>query len=98
MAKYSAIELRVKDGRLLGLDNLRKPEIDGLTKGNAVYVYRGTESGKVYIGQTKQFVNRHKQHYSGREEKFNTADFDRVIVVFSVYFNGSALDDMPLVK
>ena len=49
---------------------------------------------EVYIGQTIHFIDRHKQHYSGNEEKFNTADFNQVIVIFSKYFNRSALDDV----
>ena len=39
-------------------------------------------------------ADRHKQHYNGTEEKFNTADFNKVIVIFSVHFNRSALDDV----
>ncbi len=48
----------------------------------------------MYIGQTVHFEERHKQHYNGTEEKFNTADFDQAIVILSQYFNGSALDDV----
>ena len=40
------------------------------------------------------FIERHKRHYNGTEEKFSTADFNKVIVIFSVYFNRSALDDV----
>ena len=61
---------------------------------NAIYIYRGTKSKKVYIGQTIHFIDRHKQHYNGTEEKFNEADFDEVLIIFSVYFNRSALDDV----
>lgn len=46
------------------------------------------------VDQTIHFIDRHKQHYNGTEEKFNTADFDKVIVIFSVHFNRSALDDV----
>lgn len=94
MAKYTTIELQIKNEELLDLDKLSNSEASALTQGNAVYVYRGTKSKKIYIGQTKQFLTRHKQHYSGNEDKFKAADFDRVIVIFSKYFNGSALDDV----
>lgn len=49
---------------------------------------------KVYIGQTKHFLTRNKEHFSGNEKKFNKANFNKVIVLFSAYFNGSALDDV----
>ena len=94
MAKYSIVELSIKNGNLLGLDYLSSNEKKALELNNAIYIYRGTKSKKVYIGQTIHFIGRHKQHYNGQEEKFNTADFDKVIVIFSVYFNRSALDDV----
>lgn len=94
MAKYNYIELCIKDGILINLDKLRSDEMKALTLNNAIYIYKGTKSQKVYIGQTKHFINRHNQHYSGSEEKFNNAHFDRVMVIFSKYFNRSALDDV----
>lgn len=94
MAKYSSVTLKVKQGELQGFDNLRRPEQNILRTGNVVYVYKGTLSKKVYIGQTRHFTERHMQHYSGKEEKFNTADFDQVIILISSYLNGSALDDV----
>lgn len=94
MAKYSILELKIKKGELLDLDRLSSNERKALKFNNAIYVYRGTRSKKIYIGQTIHFIDRHKQHYSGAEKKFNTADFNEVIVIFSVYFNRSALDDV----
>lgn len=94
MAKYSVIELSIKRGELLDYDCLSNNEKKALELNNAIYIYRGTRSKKVYIGQTIHFIERHKQHYNGTEEKFNTADFDKVLVVFSVHFNRSALDDV----
>lgn len=94
MAKYSIVELSIKDGNLLGMNYLSNNEKKALELNNAIYIYRGTKSKKVYIGKTIHFINRHKQHYKGTEEKFNTADFDKVMVIFSVHFNCSALDDV----
>lgn len=94
MAKYSIVELSIKNGNLLGMDSLSKNEKKALELNNAIYIYRGTGSKKVYIGQTIHFIDRHKQHYNGTEEKFKTADFDKVMVIFSVHFNRSALDDV----
>jgi uncharacterized protein len=94
MAKYNCITLKVKNGELEGFDKLRQPEQNILRNGNVVYIYKGSKSKKIYIGQTKQFTVRNKQHYNGQEEKFNIADFDQVMILISSYFNGSALDDV----
>ncbi|WP_281217273.1 DUF2075 domain-containing protein [Lysinibacillus capsici] len=94
MVKYNCITLKIKNGELENFDKLRQPEQNTLKNGNVVYIYKGTKSKKVYIGQTKHFVERNKQHYNGQEEKFNIAAFDQVIILFSSYFNGSALDDV----
>ncbi|MFP9128557.1 DNA/RNA helicase domain-containing protein [Niallia sp. BSM11] len=94
MAKYNCITLKVKDGELDGFNKLRQPEQNILKNGNVVYIYKGTKSKKVYIGQTKHFTERNRQHYNGQEGKFNIADFDQVIILISSYFNGSALDDV----
>lgn len=94
MAKYGFIELSIDKQNALKLDGLRESELRVLSDSNIIYIYRGSKSKKVYIGQSVNFVSRHKQHYSGQEEKFNEADFNQVIVLFSKYFNGSALDDV----
>ena len=94
MAKYSTITLKIRGSRLLGLEELSLNEKKALDHGPVIYIYRGTVSKKVYIGQTIHFLARHSQHYSGKEEKFNTAAFNRVLVVSSRLFNGSSLDDV----
>lgn len=94
MAKFNIIELSIKNGELIDFDIKSEAEKRALKLQNAIYIYRGTKSQKVYIGQTIHFIDRHKQHYSGTEEKFNIADFNQVIVIFSKYFNRSALDDV----
>lgn len=94
MAKYNVVELKTKNGGLIDFEEKSEAEKKALRLQNAIYIYRGTKSQKVYIGQTIHFTDRHKQHYSGSEEKFNTADFNQVIVIFSRYFNRSALDDV----
>lgn len=94
MAKFNYIELNIKNGMLLDLDKLSDNELKALKLNNAIYIYKSKKPQKIYIGQTIHFLDRHKQHYSGSEEKFNTADFNQVIVIFSKYFNRSALDDV----
>lgn len=94
MAKYNVINLKIKNGELIDLEEKSGAEQKALRLQNAIYIYRGTKSQKVYIGQTIHFIDRHKQHYCGSEEKFNSADFNQVLVIFSQYFNRSALDDV----
>lgn len=94
MAKFNIVELNIKNGELIDFNTKSEAEKKALKVLGAIYIYRGTRSQKVYIGQTIHFIDRHKQHYSGAEEKFNMADFDQVIVIFSKYFHRSALDDV----
>lgn len=94
MAKYNVINLEINGNKLNGIDKLRSVEKYALSTQNAIYIYRGTKTQKIYIGQTGHFHQRHKQHYNGTEERFNTGGFDDVMILFSQYFNRSALDDV----
>ncbi|KST97184.1 DUF2075 domain-containing protein [Lactococcus lactis] len=94
MAKFEHLTLNLNKGEILKLNQLRQVQVDLLTNGNIIYIYRSSKSKKVYIGQTRHFLNRHKQHYNGQEEKFDIANFDQVKILISQYFNGSALDDV----
>ena len=94
MTNYITVTLKVRNGKLIGVEELSTDFQKALKYNAAIYIYQGTVSKRVYIGQTVHFLDRHAQHYSGAEEKFNTAGFNRVIVVFSRLFNGSSLDDV----
>ena len=102
MAKYNYTILDVdslKSGNILTTGGKEITEgvlYNKLHSADVIYIYRETtgKTKKVYIGQTIHFLDRNKQHYSGNEEKFNQANFSEVMVVFSEYFNGSALDDV----
>lgn len=94
MAKYSVVELKITEGKLIGLDELRADERKALESQNAIYIYRSSSSKKIYVGQTIHFIERHNQHYKEKEGRFSSAGFDGVLVIFSVYFNRSALDDV----
>ena len=94
MARYSIVHLDIDGKDLIGIENLRDVEINSLSTQNAIYIYRGTKTQKIYIGQTGNFMARHNQHYGGTEERFETSSFDKVIILFSQYFNRSALDDV----
>ena len=98
MAKYYLIELDIKDGKYSVSKHPKYSSEEDtkqdLENKNVVYIYRGSKSKKVYIGQTQHFRTRHNAHYSGKEEKFNTADFDQAIVIVSQYFDVSAILDV----
>lgn len=94
MAKYNYLELSLKNGEIENFSKLRNRDQEYLESGLAIYIYRGTKSKQVYIGQTKHFKTRNDQHYGENKKHFNTADFDQVIVLFSSYLNGTALDDV----
>ena len=94
MVKYRLVHLDISGKDLIDIDYLRDGDRNALSTQNAIYIYRGTKKKKIYIGQTLNFMQRHIQHYSGMEERFNTADFEEVLVLFSGYFNRSALDDV----
>lgn len=92
--KYGYVSLTVNKGNLIGISQRSAKEQHMLNSGDVIYIYRGTSSKCMYIGQTKNFIKRNTQHFSGNEEKFNSANFNEVIILYSQYFNGSALDDV----
>lgn len=93
MAKYNTVKLQVKKGKLIDLNKKSKTVQDHLDESNVIYIYHGSKSKKIYVGQTKHFIQRNAQHYNGEEKKFLDAKFDEVLIVFSEYFD-SALDDV----
>ena len=93
MAKYNTVKLQVKKGKLIDLNKKSKTVQDHLDESNVIYIYHGSKSKKIYVGQTKHFIQRNAPHYNGEEKKFLDAKFDEVLIVFSEYFD-SALDDV----
>ena len=94
MARYAVIELSVvENGDLSFPEKFSEEERDKLQKGDVVYIYYGTKSKKMYIGQTSRFIDRHKEHYS-KDISFPPADFKSVIVLYSQLFNKSAILDV----
>ena len=94
MARYAVIELSVgENGNLNFPEKFSEEERDKLQEGDVVYIYYGTKSKKMYIGQTSRFINRHKEHYS-KDISFPPADFNSVIVLYSQLFNKSSILDV----
>lgn len=97
MARYISFTLtlnQLDEKRPPIQDSLSQRQKDLLESGNLIYIYRNTQTNDVYIGQTKHFLRRHREHYSGKEDKFNRSNFDQVMILTSVYFNKSALYDV----
>lgn len=94
MAKYDAFELDIKEGQIANLDKLNNKKKKLIENGNIIYIYISNKPKKKYIGQTKHFLKRHKQHFNGTEVKFNEANFNKVIILTSQYFHLSALNDV----
>ena len=91
----ASILLSIRGDNLEDLTSLCRDWQNTLQHGNVIYIYRGTGTHKVYIGQKGNFLTRHQQHYSGEDrERFLEAGFNKVLVVTSRYFNRSALDDV----
>lgn len=94
MGKYDTFELDIVEGQISNLENLSKKKKKLIENGNVIYIYISNKPIKKYIGQTKNFIKRHKQHFNGTEEKFNDAKFNKVIILTSQYFHLSALLDV----
>lgn len=94
MGKYDAFELDIKEGQIANLDKLNNKKKKLIENGNIIYIYISNKPKKKYIGQTKHFLKRHKQHFNGTEVKFNEANFNKVIILTSQYFHLSALNDV----
>lgn len=95
--KYISFTLQLNqldEKRSLIQDSLSPEQKKLLESGNLIYIYRNTQTNDVYIGQTKHFLTRHEQHYSSKKNKFKRSNFDQVMILTSVYFNKSALDDV----
>ena len=49
MARYSVVRLNINGKDLIGVENLRDVERNALSTQNAIYIYRGTKTQKIYI-------------------------------------------------
>ncbi|QFR70688.1 GIY-YIG nuclease family protein [Companilactobacillus paralimentarius] len=48
----------------------------------------------VYVGQTKHFFSRHKQHVQESNHRYINGSYTKVIVVFGILINQLSLDDI----
>jgi len=98
MINYIHFELEIKNKNLPDLKTLSDKEQSYFGKDirPAIYIYRNSKTNQMYVGQTTHFYKRHKEHFNPKQykSKFNLANFDSVIVIFSQHFNGTSLDDL----
>ncbi|EEI66565.1 DUF2075 domain-containing protein, partial [Limosilactobacillus reuteri] len=62
-----------------------------LEKGDTIYIYFGKSHS--YVGQTKQFLKRYKQHYMA-QSKFDLRNYKCVVMSFGQLINQLSLDDI----
>ena len=96
MAKFLNFDIKLNENyEPIGLEDLKNNQLDLIKQANVVYLYRNAKGDRIYIGQTKHFLTRHKEHYQEKEKtKFIESNFNQVKILGSRYFNGSALDDV----
>lgn len=62
-----------------------------LEKGDSIYIYFGNSHS--YVGQTKHFLERYKQHFIA-QSKFNIRNYKCVVMSFGQLINKLSLDDI----
>ena len=63
-----------------------------LTQRNIIYIYKGDSN--IYIGQTKHFYARHKEHCAEQSLQYVDGSYKKVIVAFGSLINQQSLDDI----
>lgn len=66
-------------------------DMERLTQGDSIYIYFGPTHS--YVGQTKHFLERYKQHYKP-QSKFNLRNYRCVVMSFGQLINRLSLDDI----
>lgn len=99
---YRYVEFNIsKGGGLEAVGRLNEMDRAILESGNAFYIYKGEND--MYVGQTKNFFTRHKQHCSESKERYSgqpnymyiDGTYNRVIVAFSAsLITQESLDDI----
>lgn len=99
LAKYTTVLLDLNHGKLLNLNDISIDIKNALNDTYCIYVYYSEVTSKIYVGQTKNFINRNSEHYTNNEQnkndynKFNKSKFNKVMILFSKYIEGGAPSD-----
>ncbi|WP_223389743.1 DNA/RNA helicase domain-containing protein [Liquorilactobacillus hordei] len=96
MKKYISLEFKLTKGDYhpKSLSKLSLMEQRKINEGNIIYIYLGKNN--VYIGQTKHFLIRNKQHFDEDDgnNRFKNGEYERVIVAFGSLVTQGSLDDI----
>ena len=95
MKKYITKEFKIdkdNNGELIPTEKLSQLDMDALKHNYAIYIYKGSKN--IYVGQTKHFLNRHKEHVHNDKGSFINGDFNKVIVIFGQLVTKASLDDI----
>ncbi|PEZ83081.1 endonuclease [Bacillus cereus] len=66
-----------------------------LRSGFVTYIYYNLSQKSVYIGETKQFLERHNQHIQNNEEHFRDGNFNNCLVIYNAScFTESHIKDL----
>lgn len=92
LKKYRTILLNLNEGTIV--NNLSK-QLNSMLDSNAVtYIYFNMEKKRVYVGETKCFLSRHKQHLAEVSPKYDYRNFTHCLVIYSRLLNKSSILDL----
>lgn len=95
MKKYITKEFKIRQhdsGELIPVTPLNSKDKTALHQNNVIYIYDGPKH--VYVGQTKHFYKRSKQHAANDKGSFIDGGFKKVIAVYGQLVTGDSLDDI----
>lgn len=93
--KYITKEFKIdpkNDSELIPSEKISQLDMEALKHNYAIYIYNGPQN--IYVGQTKHFLSRHKEHVHNDKGSFINGDFKKVIVVFGQLVTKNSLDDI----
>lgn len=99
MLKYTSVLLNIDNGKLTNLNEKSLDTQKALCSTYCIYIYYSELTSKIYVGQTKNFINRNNEHYTNNKQnindyrKFQKSKFNKVIILFSKYIDGGAPSD-----
>lgn len=95
MKKYITKEFKIKQhdhGDIIPVSPLNEKDHQALKHNDVIYIYDGPKH--VYVGQTKHFYKRSKQHAHKDQGSFIDGGFRKVIAVYGQLVTGDSLDDL----
>ncbi|MFG0236221.1 DNA/RNA helicase domain-containing protein [Brevibacillus porteri] len=85
--KYRTLKLSLNINQSSKNQNCIKALCDSeqkiLTSGFVTYIYYNLDKKTVYVGQTKQFWERHNQHIHDNDCHFHNGEFDNCLIIYN---------------